>query len=123
MSRTRVPLSFILWGGALLGTAPSGLFAQSVPSTMNYQGRLTDNSPTPTPINATLPMRFGIWDSAVAGNELWAETWNAPNPQVTVNNGLFDLILGSYTPIPASIFSNGTQRWLEIRVASETLAP
>src|SRR5262245_61771702 len=94
MSRTRVPLRFILCAAALLAEAPSAPFAQSVPSTMNYQGRLTDNSPAPAPINSTLPMRFGIWDSAAAGSELWAETWDTPNPQVVVNNGLFDLILG-----------------------------
>jgi len=106
----------------LVAPAPAS-FGQSVPTTMNYQGRLTDNNPTPSPITGSLPMRFGIWDSVVNGNELWTETWNAPNPQVVVKNGLFDIILGTYAPIPANVFTTGTSRWLEITIGPETLAP
>ena len=49
------------------------LSAQSVPSTFNYQGRLTDNSPAQTPVTATVPMVFTIWDSPTGGASQWTD--------------------------------------------------
>ena len=120
-SATRRALVLVLGSGFAL--LPSEAPALEIPTTLNYQGRLTDNSSTPVPISATLPMTFSIWDSAVAGTQLWTETWDAPNPQVVVSNGLFDVILGSQTPIPLSVFSSGTARWLQIAINGETLTP
>ncbi len=98
------------------------LAAQSVPSTMNYQGRLTDNTPQQGPVTATVPMRFDVFDAATAGTSLWNET-----DTVAVNGGVFSLLLGATSPIPPFIFMNGTQRWLQITLnpgaSQEVLAP
>src|SRR5260370_39062310 len=63
------------------------LRGQTVPSTINYQGRLTDNSPSPAPVNATTNMQFEIWDLASGGsaspNRLCQEP-NLPNAAVLV---------------------------------------
>src|SRR5437867_2975894 len=43
---------------AVIGMGMAAVFtlrAQTVPATINYQGRLTDNTPSQTPINATCP--------------------------------------------------------------------
>lgn len=98
------------------------LLAQTVPSSINYQGRLTDNTLEQVPIDGVVPMTFGIWTAPAGGSQLWTETWNTPG--VTVTRGIFSIILGTNgTPIPASVFATGTTRYLEIDVNGETLAP
>src|SRR5689334_10521817 len=83
--------------------------AQSVPTTINYQGRLTDNSPSQVPISATVNMIFEIWDVPSGGtagvNRLWIEPASGAS-SVVVTNGIFNVLLGasaggSSVPIPA----------------------
>ncbi|HPR62706.1 MAG TPA: hypothetical protein PK014_00675 [Thermoanaerobaculia bacterium] len=96
------------------------VLAQTVPTTINYQGRLTDNTPSQTPITNSVPMVFSIFDNMVGGTQLWTETW----PGVDVVDGIFSVLLGSNgNPIPASVFTEGTARYLEITAAGETLTP
>jgi hypothetical protein len=90
----------------------------AVPNQINYQGRLTDNTPAQAPIDATVTMGFSIWDSATGGTSLWNETQS-----VSVANGLFNVLLGSSTPIPSTVFTSGATRYLEISVSGETLSP
>ncbi|MDH3628426.1 MAG: hypothetical protein OEV00_14670 [Acidobacteriota bacterium] len=98
----------------------SGIAMAQVPSLVNYQGRLTDNSPQQNPLTATLAMEFAIWDDPVGGVELWSEVWAS----VDVNNGIFSVLLGSNgTPLTPSVFVSGGSRYLEITVGGETLAP
>jgi len=100
-------------------TAPA--LAQSVPTVMNYQGRLTDNSPQQIPIDVALPMEFRIYRSLVGDVDLlWSEPWAS----VSVNDGIFSVLLGSNGfPIPAVVFTSGTTRYLEVIVDGETLTP
>jgi hypothetical protein len=94
--------------------------AQSVPTVVNYQGRLTDNSPLQEPISETVEITFSIYGSLVGSDLLWTETWAS----VQVNDGIFSVLLGSNgSPIPASVFSGGTTRYLEIEVENEVLSP
>jgi len=103
--------------GAML-TGP--VFAETVPTTIHYQGRLTDNTPLQTPLNATIPIVFKIYDSQVGGTLLWSETWAG----VPTSDGIFDVVLGSNgNPIPASVFGGNVQRYLEIIAVGEILAP
>src|SRR5438045_7326993 len=66
-------------------------FAESVPSLINYQGRLTDQSGSPLPTGAHV-IQFRLWDSPGATNGLiWGQQQN-----VTVQaNGVFNVILGA----------------------------
>ncbi|MFQ5905318.1 MAG: hypothetical protein ACE5JA_01975 [bacterium] len=71
-----------------------------IPWHVNYQGYLTDDAGNP--INDTLSMRFSIWDAASLGTELWNESRN-----VIVEDAIFNVILGSITPIPSDVFGAG----------------
>src|SRR6185436_4891357 len=72
------------------GSAPA-----AAPSVINYQGRLTDNSPQQVPIDATVSVEFSIWDASTGGASLWTETQS-----VQVVKGLFNVLLGSTIPVP-----------------------
>ena len=101
--------------------------AQTVPSTLNYQGRLTDNGTTPAAITATVNMSFEIWDvqsgGTAAPDRLWFEPASGTVP-VQVTNGIFSILLGGNgVPVPASLFSGGTTRYLQIIANGETLSP
>jgi hypothetical protein len=104
----------------VLGTALAlPCFAQA-PTQMNYQGRLTDNTPGQTAISDTLSMEFRIYGSLAGTDLLWTEAWGA----VVVNDGIFSVLLGSNgSPLAASVFTGGTTRFLEITVGIEILAP
>ncbi|HID92984.1 MAG TPA: hypothetical protein EYP60_02705 [bacterium (Candidatus Stahlbacteria)] len=56
-------------------------------------------------------MTFSIWDAASGENQLWNET----QASVYVIDGLFNVLLGSVTPIPGSTFT-GASRWLQTQV-------
>jgi len=90
------------------------LFAQTTeaPRKINFQGKL--NNPTQGPVNLT----FAIYRAATGGTALWSETQN----NVTVLNGIFNVLLGSVTPIPNAVFKNGGDLFLEIRVGSTPLS-
>src|SRR6185369_3266419 len=105
----------LLAAAVLLYTA--SLPAQTVPSTMNYQGRLTDNTPSQTPLTATVAMQFAIYDVASGSSPLWQEPAGATTLPVPVTGGIFSVLLGANgVPLPASLFAPGTDRWLEIRL-------
>ncbi|HEC79576.1 MAG TPA: hypothetical protein ENI34_10650 [candidate division WOR-3 bacterium] len=88
-----------------------------VPKMLNYQGYLTDT--LQIPIDDTLDMIFRIYDASTGGNELWNETQTG----VIIERGVFSVILGSVNAIPDSVFTGGTDRWLELVVDGDTLSP
>ncbi|MBI1818051.1 MAG: hypothetical protein HYR72_23980 [Deltaproteobacteria bacterium] len=101
--------------------------AADVPNLLNYQGRLTD--PAGAPKNGTFTMQFAVYDAESAGNQLpigsaWAETQT-----VTVTNGVFNVLLGSVTALPANVFTGGPSdaagplRFLQVTVDGEALSP
>ncbi|HUT54633.1 MAG TPA: putative metal-binding motif-containing protein [bacterium] len=93
------------------------VFGQSVPGLINYQGRLMDADDKP--VTGTRSMHFSVLDSGTVGlgSVLWGETQT-----VTVQGGLYNVLLGSVTPLGPSVFS-GPNRWLEVKVAGEAMAP
>jgi DNA-binding beta-propeller fold protein YncE len=105
--------SMILFG------IPAMLMAQtlpSVPSTISYQGRITD-------ADFTIPdgdyeMTFLIYDSASSPNLLWQET----QPGVAVSGGLYKVELGAVSPLAFATFEN-LNAWLEVRIFGQALAP
>jgi len=113
-----------VWSGAKSAAATMALVLgavatpAAVPNVINYQGRLTDNTPQQQPVNATVTIDFSVWDAATGGSSLWSETQS-----VQVVSGLFNTLLGSTTPIPSTVFSTGAMRYLEVHVSGETLTP
>jgi len=75
-------------------TMTLGVFAQSVPSLINYQGRLTDQNGNPLPAGI-YGIQFRIWDSATATNGAVDLIWGQQQTVTLQSNGLFNVILGS----------------------------
>jgi hypothetical protein len=68
-----------------------------------YQGTLTDTDGNP--IIADMEMSFRIYGLDAGGTHLWEEVYSGVDA-VPVKNGLFQVMLGSLTPIPGSVWNN-----------------
>jgi microcystin-dependent protein len=90
-----------------------------VPQTINYQGVLANANGTPVP-NGNYDVEFKIYNVLSGGTALWTETWNSGTSQVTVSNGIFNVILGKYNPIPSTLFAEQSANtlYLGIKVGS-----
>jgi hypothetical protein len=82
-----------------------------VPQLINYQGMLTNASGSP--ITGTQSILFSIYGAATGGTALWSETQS-----VSVQAGSFNVLLGSVTSIPLTIF-DAADRYLAIQVGSD----
>lgn len=85
----------------------------SVPAMISYQGKLMQPSGVPMP-DGTCSIQFAIYAAPTGGTALWSET----NTAVQVKNGLFAVMLGSVTNLPANIFDS-PDRYFGIRVGSD----
>jgi hypothetical protein len=83
-----------------------------VPHMINYQGKLTTASGGC--LNDTLQMTFTIYTDDLGTTEEWTETQTA----VVVKEGIFNVLLGSMTPLPDSVF-DGSVKYLGIQVESD----
>lgn len=90
--------------------------AQTAPSMISFQGRLTDT--LNNPLAGNHDFIFGVYDAPAGGALLWTETQTA----VPVTNGVLAVQLGAATPLPASVFSAATA-YLEITVDATPLSP
>lgn len=71
----------------------------AIPTTIHYQGYLTDASAVPQ--NAELAMRFRLYTDASGGAAAWDETHGS----VSVQSGRFSVELGSNSAFPADLFT------------------
>ena len=91
----------------------------AIPQKINYQGKLTDASGKLVS-DGNYDFVFSIYDAESGGNQEWTETWDSGTSQVTVTNGLFNVIMGTHTAIDLGFDKN---YWLEVAVEGETLSP
>jgi len=90
-------------------------WSDPIPHLINYQGVLTDDAGNP--LNAPQNLTFRIYNLESGGSRLWGETQN----NVPVENGLFNVILGSVNPLDLPFDED---YWLEIEAGiSDTLLP
>ena len=91
----------------------TGTSAAEVPRLMNYQGVLTDVEGVPTSGSQDITFRIygGTGDEA---GLLWEETHTG----VEVKGGVFNVILGSVSPMPDDLFESG-EIWLGVTVGSD----
>lgn len=101
-----IVISMMILSPPLLYGEPTGV--------ITYQGQLLNN--TGNPANGTVDMGFKIYSSA--GSVLWEEE----HSDVTVDSGLYTVLLGSETPIPSSVFTSD-ETYLELSVNGEALSP
>ena len=92
-------------------SAATNTVSATATTTISYQGHLTNTSGTP--VSATLPMTFNLYAAPTGGTTAWTELRSGSNA-VPVSNGLFNVALGSLTPIPVSLLS--TPLWLGVSV-------
>jgi hypothetical protein len=95
--------------------APRAAFA--VPPLLNYQGFLADNAGQP--MNGSHVMQFEMFADSTGGAALWSEAYAA----VTVSAGVFNVLLGSVTPLPVGTLFTGNALWLQTTVDGSTLLP
>ena len=110
-------LLILLAVGAIV--VPVLVFSESsvtppIPHLINYQGMLTDDSGTP--LNDTPDITFEIWNAPSGGTRRWWETQS----NVSVVNGLFNVILGNVNPINLSFYQDENY-WLQIIVEEDTM--
>lgn len=84
----------------------SVMAATTVPTTMNFQGRLLDTMGTPVP-DGLYNMKFALYDQVSAGTLKWSET-RETTTRIQVVNGLFTAKLGEATALSASLFASGS---------------
>jgi hypothetical protein len=123
VSKTAYAVLFFLFSSVGVSGVAEGIEIEAkedsrfVPKMMNYQGYLTDS--LGVPIDDTLDMEFRIYPVESGGNNLWAET----HTSVPIVRGVFHVLLGNSTPIPDSVFTGGTDRWLQFTVDAQTVSP
>jgi hypothetical protein len=114
---TVLAIASLIWAtnaGAVPLNAPTA--AGTSTSTIAYQGRLADSSGTP--LTGTYNMIFRLYVTAAGGAPLWEEQWTGSN-SVKVSDGLFNVMLGSLTPIPRSVVTGNDSLWLGITVDTD----
>jgi hypothetical protein len=109
--------------GALLWAASAGALPLRAPAaagtstgTIAYQGRLADANGNP--LTGTYNMIFRLYDAASGGTPLWTEQWTGSNG-VRVSDGLFNVMLGSLTPVPQSVIAGHDSLFLGITVGTD----
>ena len=85
----------------------------AVPETVGFQGRLSDTGGDP--ITDALPITFSLYTVETDGTAIWSETHTA----VTVEDGLFSVLLGSVTSFGSAGVDFSEQYWLALNVNSD----
>lgn len=88
-------LAAVLWSNV---RAQAGMMA--VPTTLNYQGYLRD--PDGSLTNGVFKITAKIYSTAAEGSPLYTTVLE----EVTVRDGLFNIVLGDAPPLPGSVFAN-----------------
>ena len=86
----------------------------AIPKQMNYQGKITDYEGVG--LNTDIHIAFKLYPSLEGGVPLWTEI----HPGVSIEKGLFSVILGSITPIDLTFDG---QYYLEIVVDGDIMEP
>ena len=115
----RKAVLFLATAGLLaFSILPRTALSQTVPQLINYQGRFIDHAGMPVS-GDTIQMRFAFLDGDTAGaGLLWSETQES----VTVQNGIYSVLLGSVNPIPPSALA-APEVYLEVRARGEIFSP
>jgi hypothetical protein len=98
--------------GAARTAAPTIASTAGIP----YQGRLA--SAGGVPLTGTYTMVFRLYAASSGGSPLWEEQWTGPNG-VKISDGLFNVMLGSLTPVPNNVVIDNSNLWLGITVNTD----
>jgi len=98
-----------------LFAAPNAQTAST--GTIAYQGRLADANGAP--LTETVNMSFRLYNAAAGGAPLWEEQWTGTT-SVQVSDGLFNVMLGSVSPIPQEVITGNSNLFLGITVGTDS---
>jgi hypothetical protein len=84
-----------------------------VPQLLNYQGKLLKSDGKAE--EGTFTIIFSIYSTETGGTALWSETQN----NVTITKGVFNVLLGSVSAFPNTLFTGSGARYLAIKVGNE----
>ncbi len=102
---------------ALVALAGGPARATEVPGTLSFTARLVDDK-SDAPSSGTHSVVFALFDAESAGHSVWNETHS-----VTVaDDGLMFVELGDTTTLDSHVL-DGSDRWLEITVDGNVMAP
>lgn len=93
--------------------------ADTLPHTMNFQGRLTDTSGQPV-ADGLYNMTFRLYDSATGGTMKWSEA-RQTGSRVQVTGGTFSAQIGAVSSLPGVLFT-GAPLYLEIELPTPATA-
>ena len=102
-----------------VASAPAVMPDSPSATLFSYQGQVSDAAGSPI-TNPALPMTFKLYKVVTGGTPCWTEAHTGSNA-VNVLNGLFHVLLGQITAIPASCLTGDA--YLELVVNVETLSP
>jgi hypothetical protein len=115
---TLLLIASLLWaqnvGAISLGVPPA---ATTSTAGIPYQGRLANSSGQP--LTQTVNMIFRLYSAASGGSPLWEEQWTGSN-SVQVSDGLFNVMLGSLTPVSPSVITGNANLFLGITVGTDS---
>lgn len=96
----------------------SSVYSEPTGSTglIAYQGRLADIEGKP--LTGIFTMVFRLYNQSSSGLPLWEEQRTGPN-SVVISDGLFNVMLGSLTPIPQSLVTSNADLFLGITVGND----
>ena len=86
----------LIWAVFLVVAGNAGA---TIPTTLNYQGRIKLNGGSPVPDSSGNTVQFVLYTVPNGGAGLWTETWNSGTSCVTTTSGLFNVVLGTWTPL------------------------
>jgi len=126
MVHKKQPLAVFLYTMALAALftvflSMSASAVTSVPTRMNFQGKITDASGA-TLVNGSYNMRFKLYTASTGGTVQWSENrLVSAAAGVTVTNGIFSVQLGDVTTLPASLF-NQADLYFEVELPTPATA-
>jgi hypothetical protein len=116
MPRPHPTASTLILALALAVPTLTAAFAQApgkpVPTSVNYQGRLSRTDGTVV-ADGTYSLTFKLYDRISGGTARWEEKLD----QVVVRNGVFSVLLGTTSPLRESVFAN--PEFLEVQINDE----
>ena len=86
----------------------------AINSQINFQGKLTNPDGTNV-ADANYSIVFSIYAVASGGSSVWTETQST----VAVGDGIFQVALGSVTPLPGSVDFNSSALFLGVKVGAD----
>jgi hypothetical protein len=109
---------FLFANFSLFFTTPVNA-ATGINRTINFQGKLVNNSAGTNVANTTYKMVFSLYNLPSGGTPLWSETYQNTTAVPTVD-GIFRVALGSQTAFPANFNFNWDGLYLGVTVGTDS---